>query len=250
MRTPGGSKSEAEQGGHRAGPGLQSEPNAAMPRQAKTKTRSGMTRLSRLWSAEQCLRAAGRVARCSLIPAVLGAATGCLDTAPTYTAPVQSPPIILGNFVDPPTVKVQTITLTTKPFLQTLKVPFRSIDAGEDLVAIFWRDYDPFKSQTEINDNQWLNARGGLPADSRPLDEQDRAVTFDIDASDSRLRGCHTVTMHLAHESTYPVDPKTGTFQPGKLPATNQFDIAQVTWFFDVQDPTDPAPKPICWSSP
>jgi hypothetical protein len=208
-----------------------------------------MTRLSRRWSAGLCVRAAAGLARCSLLPAVLGAATGCLDTAPTYTAPVQSPPIILGNQVTPSTLSVQTINLSDPQPPVPLKVPFRSIDAGEDLVAILWRDYDPTKPQTTINDTQWLDAKGGLPADSRPLDEQDRVVTFDWDPSPSPFHGCHTVTMHLAHESTYPIDPTTGKFQPGKIAATNQYDIAQVTWFFDVQDPKDPGVKPVCWST-
>jgi hypothetical protein len=172
----------------------------------------------------------------------MGAPTaGCLDAPPTYSAPVQSAPIILGNQVDPPTHVVQPVILTSKPFNKTLTVPFRSIDGGEDLVAVLWVDYDP----NELEE-RWEDARGGIPADSRPLDEQlGRAVTFEWDAA--RFLGCRSVTVHVAHESTYPIDPKTGTFEPGKLPAKDQFDIGQVTWFFDVQDPSDPSPKPICW---
>jgi len=192
---------------------------------------------------EQYLRAAERLAWCSLLPAVVGATTSCFDTAPTYTAPVQSPPIILGNLVDPSTVEVQTITLkNTPPTTQPLRVPFRSIDAGERLVAVFWRDFDPNQTQEEKN-NRFLLAPL-LPADSRPLDEQDRVVAFDFDASP--FPGCRTVTMHLAHESTYPKDPEHGINDPGKLPATNQFDIAEITWWFDVRDPSLPS-QPICW---
>jgi hypothetical protein len=216
-----------------------------MPRQAKTKTRLGMTRLSRPWSADQCLRAFPRVAWCSLLPAVVGATTACLDAPPTYTAPVQSPPIILGSQVVPPTLSVQTIPLTPRQ----LKVPFRSIDAGEALVAVLWLDFDPSKSQDQatIFEEQWLDARAGLPADSRPLDEQDRTVTFDWDPSPSRFHGCHTLTIQLAHESTFPTDPPTGKFNPGELAATDPFDIAQVTWWFDVRDPSSQDPHPICW---
>jgi hypothetical protein len=169
-------------------------------------------------------------------------ASGCLDEPPTYSAPVQSPPIVLGNQVSPSTVKPQTIPLNSPPpTLVPLKVPFRSIDAGEPLVAIFWLDLDPLDSQTERNSH--LLFAPTLPADARPLDEQDRAVTFDFDATNRA--GCHTVTMHLAHESTYPNDPEHGINDPGKLPPTNQFDIAQVTWFFDIRDPT--RSQPVCW---
>jgi hypothetical protein len=175
----------------------------------------------------------------------MGATMGCFDTAPTYTAPVQSPPIILGNLVNPSTVEVQTITLNVGATPVPLRVPFRSIDAGEPLVAVFWRDYEPNLSQEKKNDLLLLAPT--LPADSRPLDEQDRVVAFNFDASP--FPGCHTVTMHLAHESTYPKDPEQGINDPGKLPATNQFDIAQVTWWFDLRDRADPAP-PICWSGP
>lgn len=188
-----------------------------------------------------------RLARCSLFAAALGATTGCLDTPPSYSAPVQSPPIILGNQVDPATSEVTTIILPHPS--QPLKVPFRSIDAGEDLTAVLWLDFDPSRPQNEIFDQQWLDARSGLPADSRPLDEQDRSVTFEWDPKSSRVQGCHTFTVQLAHESTFPIDPPTGKFQPGELAATNSNDIGQVTWYFDVQDPTNPAPKPVCWST-
>lgn len=216
-----------------------------MPRPATTKTRSGMTPLSRSGSVRGCIRRCTRLARHSLLLSSVGVVTACLDAPPTYEAPVQSPPIILGNLVDPPTVEVQTIVLPTTPV--SLKVPFRSIDAGEPLVAIFWRDLDPSQSQTEKNNHLLLSP--ALPPDSRPLDEQDRVVTFGFNAD--AFPGCHTVTMHLAHESTYPTDPANGIRIPGLLPATNQFDIAEVTWFFDVQDPSvDPSLRPICWTMP
>jgi hypothetical protein len=127
-----------------------------------------------------------------------------------------------------------------------LKVPFRSIDAGEPLIAIFWVDLDPSASQVEKNDSLF-DARP-VADDSRPLDEQVRVVTFNWDAASSPP-GCRTVTMQLAHESTFPVQPNAGVFQPGRLPPTNVNDIAQVTWWFDVRDPGDPS-QPICWGGP
>lgn len=218
-----------------------------MPRLAQTKTQATMTRLSGCWSPEQCVRRAAHLARGSLLTGAMGAlASGCLDAPPTYSAPVQSPPFILGSQVKPDTISVQTVILSNPQTPVHLIVPFRSIDAGEDLVGILFADYDPSKSQTEINNNQWIDAKGSLPADPRPLDEQVRDVKFDWDPSPSRFHGCHTITLQLAHESTFPIDPTTGQFQPGKSAATNPSDIAQITWYFDVRDPSDTS-QPTCW---
>lgn len=154
----------------------------------------------------------------------------CVDSPPTYTAPVRSPPIILGNLVTPPTHQVTRITLTASPTIQPLNVPFRSIDAGEPLISIFWVDYNPNQPNVGLLDAPTVEA------DSRPLDEQDRSVTFNWDASPP---GCHTVTMALAHASTYPSQLE---------PPVDQNDIGQVTWFFDVRDPSSPVPR-VCWST-
>jgi hypothetical protein len=206
-----------------------------------------MTRLSGAWLGAQWVPGDIALARRSLLMLAMSASSaGCVDATPTYTAPVQSPPIILGNQVTPPTHKVQTVILKSPPpTTVSLRVPFRSIDAGEGLVAIFWVDWDP----TQPLNRQRPIARG-VRADSSPLDEQNREVTFDWEASTNPPGpGCRTVTMVLSHASNYPIDPENGIFVPGLLPPIDVNDIAQVTWFFDVQDPSDPSPSPVCWGN-
>ncbi len=227
-------------GGTRAGRGVQSEPNATMLRRARTKTgtdpNSGMTPLSRATGAPAWIRSAPRLARGSLFAALMAlVSAGCVDSPPTYTAPVRSPPIILGNLVTPSTHQVYRFKLDrgTSSTIQPLNVPFRSIDAGEPLISIFWVDYDPNQPNLGLLDAP------PVQADSRPLDEQDRSVTFNWDTSP--FAGCHTVTMVLAHASTYPSQLE---------PPRDENDIGQVTWFFDVQDQSVPAEqRPVCWPS-
>jgi len=209
-------------------------------------TRPGMTRLSGSRRGPQPDRCQHRLARASLfLPIMAASATACVDAPPTYTAPEQTPPIILGNLVDPPTVSVVPVTAGTK---QTLTVPFRSVDAGDFLYAILWHDLEPGQSQEEKN--ALIIRPLVLKEASVPLDEQQgRAASFVWEANPV---GCRTVTMAISHSKNYPINPEGGVFEPGHLPPIDPNDIAQVTWFFDVQASgasTNPA-APTCWSTP
>ena len=251
MQTRGGSRS-AEAGGIRVARGVQSEPNATMFRRARTKagpdTSSGMTRLSGFETAWRSVRCLPVLARRSLLPvAVAALSTSCVDPPPTYTAPEQTPPIVLGNKVVPPTISVFRVTVSPNTALTVpLHVPFRSMDGPDNPVtAVVWRDLEEGLSQKEKND-RFIRAVS-QKEDLRPLDEQeDRTAEFAWEPQ----AGCRTVTMEISHEKNYPTDRENGIFEPGHLPPIDQNDIAQVTWFFDVQDSTvDPSERPICWGS-
>lgn len=215
-----------------------------MVRQARTRAElqstPGMTCVSRAAAGWPSVPWFVAVARRSLFVAVVGT-PACVDPTPTYTAPVQSAPIILGTKVVPQNVQVLPVNLGSP---QPLLVPFKSIDAGEGLYAILWLDLNPSASQEDKN-KQLLRPLS-IREDSRPLDEQvDRAAEFDWQATPA---GCHTVTMALSHAQNYPTDPEHGIFEPGHFPPKDPDDIAQITWFFEVQNPNDPGAPP-CWSS-
>jgi hypothetical protein len=204
----------------------------------------GMTGVSRIEGRTGRVRSLNVLARASLVLSAIGA-SACFDATPTYIVPAQSPPIILGNQVVPSTVTVNVVTLDeTQSLTVPLNVPFKSIDSGEPLVAIFWQDLNPNETQ-EVKNTQ-LQGVISVREDARPLDEQiGREFTFRWTVTQA---GCRIVTMNLSHASNFPTNPEQGIFEPGHLPPTDQTDIAQVSWFFDVRDKSAPTVQP-CWST-
>jgi hypothetical protein len=192
--------------------------------------KAGMTCVSRTHVHSSPSRGLNALAWCSLLVSTVGA-SACFNETPTYTVPGRSTPIILGTQVDPPTVEVRKVSLG---FEQALSVPFQSIDAGEGLFAIFWHDLATGMTQDQINTQ--LLTEVPIDPDSRPLEEQDRTVSFTWPATPA---GCRTVTMALSHATNF-----STPFVPPKDPSA----VAQVTWFFDVRDPSTPTAPP-CWSA-
>lgn len=219
-----------------------------MLRRARTKAgadpNSSMTPLSRSRASRRFIPSAGGLARRSLLGFLVALpSTGCVDSPPTYTAPETSPPIVLGNLVVPSPVSVITVPLNDT---KHLTVPFRSLDGqlGNSLVAVYWHDLEPGLTQEELNTRFIVPI--SIPEDLGPLDQQQRVASFTWTASPA---GCHTVTMELSHEANFPTDREKGIFEPGHLPPKDQNDIAQVTWFFDVQDKTNPSSTQTCWGT-
>ena len=174
--------------------------------------------------------AAGRAASsspwlvyCAAISAAL-LSTGCLDSTPQYSVPALIPPVVSIPNVVPLTSAIQPLTT---PQLQ-FTIPFRSDDLGKDLFATFVRDFDPSADPA--------SAPGALiqfdvPADPRPFSQQDgREFGWLWAPIDVTLSGCHTVTMILSHRDNY--TGGYGTHDPN--------DVAQVTWVFDIESPSDP----------
>jgi hypothetical protein len=167
----------------------------------------------------------GGVARLSLLCALMAlGVTGCLDATPQYVAPSPVPPVIDYAGVVPTTTAVTTIRATVS--LVQFTIPFRSDDEGQQLRALFIRDFDPTKDPAQAAVVQDILS----DADSRPFAQQltnglpDRSITFPWQLpSDTRPVGCHTLTMLLSHKNN---------FQTYYL-TSDDLDVAQVTWFFD-----------------
>jgi hypothetical protein len=164
----------------------------------------------------------------SLFVVVMGTALeGCVDPAPTYAAPERLPPVINAALVHPSPTTLAAITGDKVEFT----VPFRSEDAGEDLDVAFVQDLIPEqKSGLPL-------AVFPVPADPRPFgDQADRApISF---TWSSLPEGCHSVTLILTHVSNF-----AGFFgtNAGLFATKDANDVAQVTWFFDIQNPADPS---------
>lgn len=156
------------------------------------------------------------VARASLFCLfVAPAITACLDTPPEYRAAIPVPPVIETSLVTPSTTAPVVVTGSSVDF----KVPFRSDDEGEPLIAFFVYDYPTGGNGSE-------NRIIGVPvdADPRPFAEQTgRVVDYPWAWENDVKDGCHSVTMILSHRSNFDL-------LKGYVP-TDALAAAQVSWF-------------------
>lgn len=141
---------------------------------------------------------------------------------PQYTNPSQTRPELSAYSATPAVYQVLVIqsSLSSRP---TFHVPVRSEDAGEKLIATLWRDY---KSANP----KFINGLKVPP--SAYNDTSDRFIELSwtgLNSSDDK--GCHTVSMVVAHDSSFP------TNQLELDPMLGEKDAAIVTWWVNVDPP-------------
>lgn len=159
-------------------------------------------------------------------------ASGCvLSNPPEYGTVKQTPPFLQLDGADPSIYFVSKID----PGAQSISIQVRSEDAGEELTARLYLDYDPSS----------LGPDGGLPVlnevGSRrlPPSTLDTIRTISVQWT-AQTAGCHQVTMVVTHTPNLDFD----TNQP-----IDTTDVAYATWWFNVDDQTgehkvdDCAPK-------
>jgi len=183
------------------------------------------TPLSRPAPAAQEKKAAFGLARRSLLAlSSMTLISSCVVAdPPTYTDPTQTRPALNAFLATPPIFQVLTVQLpsTSTP---TFTVPVRSEDNGERLIANFFIDYGSptasFVGDVIVNPATFV-------------DDSDRFITFVWQSLNSQLPGCHTMTLIVAHQSSYTRDTQT----PDKNLALK--DVALMTWWLNLlPDPT------------
>jgi hypothetical protein len=160
------------------------------------------TALSGLRTSRCAITADRALARPSQWFVLVSMATGCIIAdPPPYTEPVQTPPRLDLVNADPP---IDRVIVRNSGEIVQFSVPVASEDAGDELVALFFRDYEPeiFNGVTEfIND---------VSVPPSTLDDEDRppiTLPWRVDVS-----GCHSLTLIVTHRNNLrifePVDPR------------------------------------------
>jgi len=151
--------------------------------------------------------------------------TGCIVAEPPDYGPAQRSSIFMYSpRPNPWSLQVLSRTPTgSPPVAQTVKlgVTVRSEDAGEQLVALRYIDY-----------NHTLTPQVD-PRVLPPLTfDQERQIAFDITPrADLPVPGCHTITIMAMHYSSWNQATKKFEGPPE--------DLAQETWFVSVDDTPD-----------
>jgi hypothetical protein len=142
---------------------------------------------------------------------------------PQYSDPVRTRPELSSYSAKPP-ISLVVIIPTPSPATPTFKVPIRSEDAGETLLANFWLDYGSAKQK-------FINSQFIPP--STYNDTTDRFITFlwtNVSADDA---GCHTFSMVVAHVSSFPTNPQDLD------PVKGDQDGALISWWVNVNPAAD-----------
>lgn len=138
---------------------------------------------------------------------------GCIvGDPPELGQPQQTPPFVDTAKTDPTPGRV--IQLESGDNLP-LTVPYRSEDAGEDLFATLWLDY-------EVEGERLITFRQ-LPAGTLDDGERQFSTSWTVPAP---LSGCHQLTFVLTHLSS----------MDGTKPSSEAADVATVTWWLNVGD--------------
>lgn len=137
---------------------------------------------------------------------------------PTYTDPTQTRPALNAYSATPQVFQVLVIQLptTTAP---SFTVPVRSEDNGEGLNANLIVDYGSTNA---------FRAASTRVAPASFNDDTDRFITLTWAAVNQAAPGCHTVTLIVAHESTFPNDFDTLD------PLLASKDAALLTWWLNL----------------
>ena len=160
----------------------------------------------------------------ALAPALISLAalvsTSCIVAEPPDYGPAQRSPIFMYNpHPNPWSLQVLSRTATGSPPVAptvTFGVTVRSEDAGEQLVALRYIDYNHGSAYP-------------VPRVLPPLTlEDERQIPFDITPQRDLDEGCHTVTIMVMHYSSWNQD--TARFEGPPE------DLAQETWFVSVDD--------------
>ncbi len=153
---------------------------------------------------------------------------------PTYTDPVQTRPA-LNAFLATPVVFQQLVIQLPATTAPTFTVPVQSEDNGERLFANFFLDYQAQAAKASLFPLGEVNVP---PASFN--DDTDRSITFVWSGVNTPPPGCHTLTMIVAHESTYVLNTST----PDRALALK--DAALMTWWLNLlPDPTITPPPTL-----
>jgi hypothetical protein len=141
-------------------------------------------------------------------------ALGCLDDAPEYPPREQIPPLIAFAQVTPPVSEVYEDDLPMQ-----IRVPFRSEDVNEDLVARFYADLTP--------GDMAFPSEGGTNVPASTFDDTGRSVSFQWDNQAGLRPGCHSLTLVLTYANN--IDDRG-------LPI-DESRTARLVWWVDLDDP-------------
>lgn len=186
----------------------------------RTATRLSYRGLQLCW-----VRPVWRLAWGSLLLGSMTFLTSCIVAdPPQYTNPGQTAPQLNSYLADPPISQV--LPVYSNSIGATFSVPVRSEDAGEDLSAVFWEDYGTASPSSRVFNSQRLTAA--------TYGETGRIVTsipFTVGATD---RGCHTVSLIVAHINSF-LPSNTQKLDPNKAKS----DAAILTWWVNVNPSAD-----------
>ena len=159
---------------------------------------------------------------------------GCIIAdPPQYEEPRRTPPILdLNNAVPSPYWLIVVDRKDNNPADKIhVKVPIRSDDQGEKLWFALHVD---FKGENHV-----LNT--DLPLAASTFDDTNRFIDFEYDVDGSVQKGCHQLTLIVAHDSSWDYMRQ----QP--LPSAPKDDIAVANWWMNVDPPaSDPYTLPDC----
>lgn len=161
-------------------------------------------------------------------------AAGCVVAdPPPFSDPAKTPPVLSLGEANPPVYQIQPLSLTSETKLVLINVPVRSEDAGDDLVALLFVNWNVASNETASP-----IAKAREPAST--FNDTGRSIEMVWDYQKT-TPGCWQLTMLVTHESNY--DWIRSSYG-------NPADIAIATWFFNVEDdppgtnPLSGCPKP------
>ena len=177
-----------------------------------------------------------RLARTSLVLAsVMTLASGCIIAdPPQYHDPLQTPPV-LDLYQANPSVQNVVVVKSGQAASVSFVVPFRSEDAGEGLLAELYVD-GVFSIFTTF--------------DASSFNDLGRSVKMALTVTPAIRPGCHTVTITIAHQSTWDTTSAPETLNLKKA----TYDAATATWWLNVDPPEgaeltlNNCPKPVVQS--
>jgi len=141
---------------------------------------------------------------------------------PEYRDPVQSRPVLDVYHADPPALQL-IVAEKNSPSPIKISVPVRSEDAGEDLQANTYLDFN-------LPSQQVLNLQT-IPAST--YDNEGRTVNVDFSVTGATEKGCHLLSIVVAHRDTFQL------LQIDRLdPKKADTDAAIINWWVNV----DPDP--------
>jgi len=161
---------------------------------------------------------------------------GCIVAdPPEYRSPQQTRPVLNMYSAVPPATHALVLSSTVQNNTPTrFTVQVRSEDAGEDLRALFFLDYQ-LPGQRKL---------GGKQISASTYLDTGRDIRFDW-APDKKDAGCHFATLVVAHTDSFLKDIDDDKLDPAKA----DDDAALATWTVSVDPPANFAlencPSPI-----
>lgn len=194
--------------------------------QPERETDAPTTRLSRRAANAREISGILRLAWRSLgFGSIMLVAESCIVAdPPEYRAPVQTRPVL--NMYSAVPTATQALVLTTMPVSTTkFTVQVRSEDAGEDLRALFFLDYQLPTQRKLVSKvipaSTYDNTGRNFQADYVPVPKTDK--------------GCHFLSLVVAHTSSF-----LNTIDDDRLdPRYANDDAAIATWTINVDPPSD-----------